>query len=104
MPVKAATPTPIAIACVAAVAAPSGSFSPIRRETMAVVDMLATSGVVKSKGEARRQIQQGGISVNGKRATDSAAAVRDFGEPLAGRYYWIRRGKKTHAIIESAST
>jgi tyrosyl-tRNA synthetase len=62
-----------------------------------VVDLVASSGVVRSKGDARRQIQQGGIYVNGKQVTDASATV---GPPLNGGYYWVRRGKKTNFIFE----
>jgi tyrosyl-tRNA synthetase len=62
-----------------------------------VVDLVASSGVVRSKGDARRQIQQGGIYVNGKQVTDASAPV---GPPLNGGYYWVRRGKKTNFIFE----
>lgn len=63
----------------------------------AVVDLVASSGVVRSKGDARRQIQQGGIYLNGRQVTDATATV---GPPLHGGYYWIRRGKKTDFIFE----
>ena len=63
----------------------------------AVVDLVASSGVVRSKGDARRQIQQGGIYLNGRQVTDATATV---GLPLHGGYYWIRRGKKTDFIFE----
>ena len=33
--------------------------------TISVIDMLVTSGLAKSKGEARRLIEQGGISIDG---------------------------------------
>ena len=32
---------------------------------VSVIDMLVTSGLAKSKGEARRLIEQGGISIDG---------------------------------------
>ena len=74
---------------------PSGQLPDDFNDDSSVVDLVTTSGVVKSRGEARRQIEQGGISVNGKRVTSAASPA---GEPLAGRYYWVQRGKKTHAI------
>ena len=62
-----------------------------------VVDLVRGTSLVKSKGEARRQIKQGGISVNGNRISDADAAV---GAPLEGGYYWVQRGKKSHFIFE----
>jgi tyrosyl-tRNA synthetase len=61
-----------------------------------VVDVLVAAEVVKSKSEARRQIEQGGIAVNGAKVTDAAAAV---GAPLTGGYYLVARGKKTFHLI-----
>jgi tyrosyl-tRNA synthetase len=55
-----------------------------------VLELLVASTLVKSRGEARRQLSQGGVSVNGRRATESST----IGEPLAGGYYLVQRGKK----------
>ena len=65
-----------------------------------VVDLVSRSTLIGSKAEARRQIQQGGISLNGWQVTDTGAAV---GAPLAGGYYWLRRGKKSHFIFEPST-
>ncbi len=65
------------------------------RDTL-VADLAVMSGIVKSKAEARRQIEQGGLSLNGNRVSDAKALA---GEPLAGGYYWLSRGRKTHAIL-----
>ena len=62
-----------------------------------VVDLLNCSTLIKSKGEARRQITQGGVSVNGRRVTEVDAPA---GPPLEGGYYWVQRGKKSHFIFE----
>jgi len=62
-----------------------------------VVDLVSGTSIIKSKGEARRQIKQGGISINGSRITDLDATA---GTPLEGGYYWVQRGKKSHFIFE----
>lgn len=62
-----------------------------------VVDLVSGSSLIKSKGEARRQIAQGGISVNGRLVAD---ADEQAGNPLEGGFYWVRRGKKAHFIFE----
>lgn len=61
-----------------------------------VVELVTSTGVVKSKSEARRLIQQGGLYVNGEpvRGVDALA-----GEPLDGGFYWIRSGKKKQYIL-----
>ncbi|UCD23512.1 MAG: tyrosine--tRNA ligase, partial [Gemmatimonadota bacterium] len=65
-----------------------------------IVDLVAQSGIVKSKGEARRQIKQGGIYLNGQQVTDIDSVA---GPPLDGGFYWLRRGKKTNFIFEPQS-
>jgi len=66
-------------------------------EETSVVDLISGTDMIKSKGEARRQIQQGGVSVNGIRVAETDATA---GAPLEGGYYWVQRGKKTHFIFE----
>jgi tyrosyl-tRNA synthetase len=61
-----------------------------------IVDLLGATGVLKSKGEARRLIQQGGLSWNG---VVVAAAETRAGAALAGGHYWVTVGKKTHSIL-----
>ena len=63
-------------------------------EGQPLLDLLATVGLVDSKGEARRLIRQGGVRVNGEAVTDESrrltgADVRD------GRVV-LQLGKKRH--------
>ena len=46
----------------------------------------------------RRQLQQGGVYINGERA-DGEATVADY-SLLADRYLWLRRGKKKDVIVK----
>ena len=62
----------------------------------AVVDLVNSSGVVTSKSDARRQIEQGAICINDRKVATSDSTV---GPPLDGGYYWVRRGKKTNFIF-----
>jgi tyrosyl-tRNA synthetase len=62
-----------------------------------IVDLLADSGLTSSKGDARRQLQQGGISLNGARVALDATVTLD--QLLADRFLWLRRGKKTDLIV-----
>jgi len=55
-----------------------------------VVDLLVTTGVCSSKGDARRTIGQGGIRLNGEKIDDAATAVT----PVDGRFVLIQKGKK----------
>lgn len=65
-------------------------------ERTPVVEVVTAAGIVKSKGEARRLIQQGGLYVNGERVSAVDAAA---GRPLDGGYYWVRSGKKQQFIL-----
>ena len=65
---------------------------------VSVVDLIAESGLVKSKGEARRQLKQGGIYVNQERVEEHTTI--DPSALLDGGYLWIRRGKKNHVIVK----
>lgn len=62
-----------------------------------VVDVLAASGLVASKGAARRSIAEGGVSVNNRKVTDDAAVLTG-GDVLHGRWVVLRRGKRTLAV------
>jgi len=61
-----------------------------------VVELVSHTDLVKSKGDARRQIEQGGISVNGRVIVDVNETA---GDALDGGYYWVRRGKKSSFIF-----
>lgn len=61
-----------------------------------VTDFLAAAEVYPSKGEARRAIQGGGVSVNKTKLTDPNA-VPDF-RLLHGQYLLVGKGKKNHLV------
>ncbi|PYO61070.1 MAG: tyrosine--tRNA ligase [Gemmatimonadetes bacterium] len=67
-----------------------------------LVDALVQAGLVKSKSEARRQIEQGGIYVNQQREdrVDRELESRDW---LAGRNMLLRKGKKDYALLRLGS-
>ena len=56
-----------------------------------LLDVLVDAGIFASRGEARRMIQNGGLSVNDARVTDADAAVP---APLAGEWLVVRVGKR----------
>ena len=56
--------------------------------------LLADSGVFASRGEARRMIAGGGVTVNGERVTDPAFAPL----PVAGVWLDVRIGKRRREI------
>ncbi len=58
--------------------------------------LLAETGLAPSRGEARRLIAGGAITVNGERVTDPAAAVP---APVAGEWLEVRVGKRQRAVV-----
>jgi tyrosyl-tRNA synthetase len=64
------------------------------------LDVAVTSGAYASRGEARRGIEQGGLTINGRRVTDPAEAAP---EPLHGEFYVVRVGKKRTLIGRRAT-
>lgn len=66
----------------------------------AILDLFGemTQGVVfPSKGEARKMIQGGGVSINKEKLSDPAAAP-DF-QLLQGKYLLVQKGKKNYYIV-----
>ena len=64
---------------------------------VSVVDVLVASGLVKSKGDARRQLQQGAVTVNGRKLSADETSVA-VGEALAGGYFLVRKGARDVAL------
>ena len=64
---------------------------------MGILDVMVAAGLAASKGEARRLVQQGGVSVNDQKVTDPAAtlAEADFADGAA----IIKKGKKVYHKI-----
>ncbi len=57
-----------------------------------ILTMLVKTGLVPSKSEARRAVQQGGVAVDGEKVTD--IYVIFAGEDMSGEGIVLRRGKK----------
>ena len=57
-----------------------------------VLDLMLKCGLVPSKKEARRLIEQGGVELDGAKVTDVAASVT--AEQLSGEGVTIKKGKK----------
>ncbi|MEJ6537504.1 MAG: tyrosine--tRNA ligase [Mycobacterium sp.] len=63
-----------------------------------IIDLLVATGLSASKGEARRTIAEGGVSVNNVRV-DSEAWVASASDFLHGRWLVLRRGKRNIAGV-----
>ena len=57
-----------------------------------VIDLLSVTGLVPSKGEARRLIQQGGVAIDDEKITDFKAEIAK--DDFAKGYVVIKKGKK----------
>ena len=57
-----------------------------------ILTMLVKSGLTASKSEARRAVQQGGVSVDGEKVTDVFQTFA--GEALSGDGVVLKKGKK----------
>ncbi len=66
---------------------------------LALVDLLVTAGMAKSKGEARRGIAEGGIYVNNRRAADAGQLV-GLGDTLEGQFVVLRKGRKNYTLVK----
>lgn len=65
-------------------------------DARSIVDLLVVSGLVESKGAARRTIKEGGAYVNNQRI-ESAEWEPDTDDLLHGKWLVLRRGKKNFA-------
>ncbi len=65
---------------------------------LSLVDAIVQAGLAKSKSEARRAIEQGGIYVNQQRVNDPARMVEP-GDWLGGGNLLLRKGKKDYALL-----
>ena len=63
-----------------------------------IVSFLAESGIFTSKGEARKMVQGGGISINRKKA-DSIEMNIDSSFLLHDKYILVQKGKKNYYLI-----
>ena len=63
-----------------------------------LIDALVTSGLAKSKSEARTFIQSGSVSINGQKA-DALEHQFSAEEQLFGRFTLLKRGKKNYGMI-----
>ena len=72
-------------------------------ELRPVYELLADTGIVASRGAARRAIQEGGAYLNNGKV-EELEAVPAEADLLHGRWLLLRRGKKTLAAVELVSS
>jgi len=64
--------------------------------TISLTDLVAKTGLVPSKSEARRLIIQGGLEVNGQKQTDANAVLT----LVVGGAYQLKVGRRKFALVE----
>ncbi|WP_041738785.1 tyrosine--tRNA ligase [Echinicola vietnamensis] len=72
------------------------------KETTGILDLLGDKGqgvIFNSKGEARKMIQGGGVSINKNKLSDPQATTEGL-ELLQGKYLLVQKGKKNYFIIK----
>ena len=70
---------------------------------MNIVNLLADSGSLSSRGEARKIVQQGGVAINGVKIDDIAKqfTTSDLSQDNS---ILLQRGKKTYSLIKGINT
>ena len=63
------------------------------------VSFMAETGIFPSKGEARKMIQNGGVSINRHKVPDPSFTVNDS-QLLHDQYLLIQKGKKNYYLVQ----
>ena len=69
------------------------------RDPVALVDVLATTGLAKSKSDARRHLEAGAVYVNNRKVSGVDATLDPSSDTLHGRYAVLRRGKASQHLL-----
>ena len=65
-----------------------------------VVSLLAETGIFPSKGEARKMVQSGGVSVNRKKVEDVQLIINQS-LLLHDKYLLVQKGKKNYYLVKA---
>jgi tyrosyl-tRNA synthetase len=71
-------------------------------DQIVLLDVVMSAGLAKSKSEARRSIEQGGIYLNQQRIDDAGRTIGP-GDWIGGRNLLLRKGKKDYALLRRGS-
>ena len=66
-----------------------------------LTDLLVASGLCPSKGQARKDVEGGGIYVNNVRVADIARTLAES-DVLFGTFILLRKGKRSYCVIKLA--
>lgn len=68
------------------------------KEGLDIISLLADTGIFPSKGEAKKMVQNGGISVN-RNKVDQLQLIIDSQFLLHNKYLLIQKGKKNYYLV-----
>ncbi len=71
---------------------PTAEISKSELSGLLILDMMVNVGLAPSKAEARRLVQQGGVSINGEKVTDTSYAITE--ECFKDGEMIVKKGKK----------
>ena len=77
----------------------SGEVPYSEAQAGSLIDALVSLGLAASKSAARRLLEQGGVYLNGQRAT--ADTTLSSATPLAGGYHLVRKGARDYGLIRA---
>ena len=63
-----------------------------------LVELLVHAGLCPSKGQARKDIEGGGVNINNVREASAARAVT-ANDLLFGKHVLLRKGKKNYVVV-----
>jgi tyrosyl-tRNA synthetase len=66
-----------------------------------LAEVLVTTGIAKSKGDARRTVEGGGIYLNSRRVTDPSVRLT-LDTSIDGELFLLRKGKKNYHVVRIA--
>ena len=74
------------------------NYAVLAEDNLNIVELLVTSGIVTSKRQAREDVQNGAIYVNGERVQNLEYSLSDS-DKIDGELTVIRRGKKKYSVL-----
>ena len=63
-----------------------------------LIELLIQAGLCPSKGQARKDIEGGGVNINNLRESSPTRAVT-AGDLLFGKHLLLRKGKKNYVVV-----
>jgi len=69
-----------------------------------VVELLVLAGLSSSKGQARKDIEGGGVNLNNMRMTNANHAVMAGDFLFHGKHVLLRKGKKNYVVVTAKMT